>query len=331
MNSLNSFYGDHSRWFVGTVVNHIDPEARGRVQIRIHGIHSPNEHDIARSDLPWAETMLPVTEGGVSGIGRIPQLLNSAYVFGLFLDGKESQTPLVLGSLTHKELPSAVQQLRAAEQGNIDVFNPSNLGVNGTTISGDLQTAYAGGNATVDARRLILMRFFVENQISSNNTAIVAAGIVGNLEGENGRFDPGTVSGFAGENSQGLAQWNPAAGRLQQLQRFAAARGKPFDDFFIQCEFILHELRGSTIVAGDGAGTQSRVNAKLQRCTSFEGGPEETNATWIFVRDYERPYDARAELPRRQQFARRAYEQYTSALASAQPTDTSARRTGNQQ
>ena len=36
-----SFYGDETRWFVGTVKKH-DPESIGRLQVRIHGIHGPD-------------------------------------------------------------------------------------------------------------------------------------------------------------------------------------------------------------------------------------------------------------------------------------------------
>ena len=61
------FYGDNNRWFVATVKSN-DPEKRGRYKIRIHGLHSS---DVKDKHLPYAETMLPTTEGGVSGTGNL--------------------------------------------------------------------------------------------------------------------------------------------------------------------------------------------------------------------------------------------------------------------
>ena len=51
-------------------------------------------------DLPWATVLVPATEGGISGTGRSPNgIQQGAWVFGIFLDGKHSQNPLILGSL----------------------------------------------------------------------------------------------------------------------------------------------------------------------------------------------------------------------------------------
>ncbi|MAE54657.1 MAG: phage tail protein, partial [Porticoccaceae bacterium] len=64
-----SFYGDQTRWFVGTVVDVNDPLKLDRVRVRIHGVHSSNTVDIPNQDLPWAQVNIPVTEDGSSGLG----------------------------------------------------------------------------------------------------------------------------------------------------------------------------------------------------------------------------------------------------------------------
>ncbi len=94
-----NFYGDQTRWFVARVVDWED-DYKGRVKIRVLGLHSESIND---EDLPWAKCVLPTTEGGTSGIGKIPQVLNGAFVFGMFLDGKDSQLPLIFGSLPKYE------------------------------------------------------------------------------------------------------------------------------------------------------------------------------------------------------------------------------------
>jgi len=117
MFSGNSFYGDNFRWFVGRVVDNLDPDLLGRVQVHINGIHSESQADIPQSALPWAQVLMPGTEGGTSGIGKIPQLQPGAFVFGLFMDGKTSQLPLVLGHLNQFEIPTLTQEFQAQRQG----------------------------------------------------------------------------------------------------------------------------------------------------------------------------------------------------------------------
>ncbi|MCW5697923.1 MAG: hypothetical protein KIS96_14480 [Bauldia sp.] len=77
-----------------------------------------------------------------------------------------------------------------------------------------------------------------------------ASGLVGQFAQESG-FDtrarnPG--DGSDGSDSIGIAQWNGR--RAQALRRFAAAAGRPVDDFETQLDFVMHELRGSEIGVG---------------------------------------------------------------------------------
>ena len=93
------FYGDQNRWFVGLVIDIDDPLKLDRVKVRIQGIHTHDTSLIPNSDLPWAQVAIPVTEGGSSGIGANASLKPRAQVFGFFLDGKNSQLPLIIGSI----------------------------------------------------------------------------------------------------------------------------------------------------------------------------------------------------------------------------------------
>jgi hypothetical protein len=100
----NDFYGDETRWFIGVVEDNDDPEQLGRVRVRCFGVHSPYLDDIAIEDLPWATVLVPATEGGISGTGRSANGINKgAYVFGIFLDGKQSQNPIIFGSMPKYE------------------------------------------------------------------------------------------------------------------------------------------------------------------------------------------------------------------------------------
>ena len=66
-----SFYGDQIRWFVGDVTSISDPLQMGRVRVRVTGVHQNNEQEIPSDNLPWAQTVVPVTQGGTNGLGNI--------------------------------------------------------------------------------------------------------------------------------------------------------------------------------------------------------------------------------------------------------------------
>ena len=93
------YYGDQTRWFIGTVVSLEDPEQLGRIRVRIYGIHSENKTDISDADLPWAQVVMPIGEGGTKGLGNNLGIQVDSLAFGIFLDGANSQLPLVVGSL----------------------------------------------------------------------------------------------------------------------------------------------------------------------------------------------------------------------------------------
>lgn len=118
MKAINTnFYGDNTRWFIGTVVSHTPPTGyEGRVQVRINGIHSHSTDDVPQHHLPWATVVIPTTEEGVSGLGMTPKIMSGAQVFGFFVDGVASQVPVVLGSIPKTDFETPIQ-----ERKNVDV------------------------------------------------------------------------------------------------------------------------------------------------------------------------------------------------------------------
>ena len=102
-------YGEDFYWFFAKVVSDSDPDYLGRVQIRVYGIHSQDQSKLPDSHLPWAQCLIPSTEGGISGIGQHSKILPGALVFGFFMDGRSCQIPFVLGAIHHYELPLITQ------------------------------------------------------------------------------------------------------------------------------------------------------------------------------------------------------------------------------
>lgn len=103
MRSIQSeYYGDNVRWFIG-IVEQIDgdPLKLGRIKVRIYGVHSPDTSQVDIKDLPWANVIIPVTQGGVGGSTNPTGIQRGARVFGFFADGAQSQIPMILGSIPH--------------------------------------------------------------------------------------------------------------------------------------------------------------------------------------------------------------------------------------
>lgn len=98
-NTFIEFYGDQTRWFLGEVVDIYDSLYLGRIRVKIFGVHD----QIKDVDLPWAQTVVPITQGGTQGYGNNIGIQEGAQVFGVFLDGPSSQMPLVLGSIPRVE------------------------------------------------------------------------------------------------------------------------------------------------------------------------------------------------------------------------------------
>ena len=235
MEELSDYYGDNIRWFIATVIDASPPYGfEGRVKIRVHGLHSPETYLLPQQDLPWAQCVLPTTEGGISGIGRVPKLQANALVFGFFMDGDESQTPIVLGSLPHIEIPTLIQNNQQFEDVGDDskssnvftrfasLFAPK-VDVddeNNTTNKGQLRQ----GNV-IENRVKYAVRFFLNIGYTENQALAIAAGLF-------------TVSDMVSGGS-GIGDWKD--NRFRQLKRFSDL----FHRFTVQIFFVAYELNTS--------------------------------------------------------------------------------------
>ena len=112
------FIGSNFHWFIGQVADdstwreNLNPEKFKktedipgwgyRYKVRIIAHHDQNESDIKAEELPWAQVMYPVTSGtGHGGSYQSPAIKQGMFVFGFFLDGKDQQTPIIMGCLAN--------------------------------------------------------------------------------------------------------------------------------------------------------------------------------------------------------------------------------------
>lgn len=317
------FYGDNVRWFVGVITGDRDPDEMGRFQVRIHGIHGP---DVSNIHLPWAETMLPSTEGGTSGIGKIPQLLKSALVFGIFMDGAASQHPIIMGSLAQNHKPSLAQLRIAANSGNIAMTDPENRGPGGLVVTENQRKLYKDGTANIDERTLIAMDYL----INAGLPEVSAAGVVGNLLAESNittDIQSSVLSSYrtqtfrgdiptsisvdpTREPSFGIAQWNSNVGRWQKVEKYAAKKNKSSTDLFLQLEYLVYDMKISGI-------HEVWTHLSSNRIRTHYGENNENNSTVYFLEKYERALWVPGIMTKREKFADRALNIYRNSVASS--------------
>ena len=88
------------QYFFGVVEDRQDPLKMGRVRVRAFGVHTEDRSKIPTESLPWATPIMPYTSASISGIGESPTgPVEGTWVFGFFVDGKQLQQPMIMGTL----------------------------------------------------------------------------------------------------------------------------------------------------------------------------------------------------------------------------------------
>jgi hypothetical protein len=263
---MSDYYGDNTRWFIATVVNSNPPLGyEGRVKIRIHGLHSIDTIDIPEDHLPWAQCVIPVTEGGVSGIGKIvPRVLPDALVFGFFMDGKDSQIPLIFGSL-----PKSIEMQSQVQEENEQKFTSNNISLTDIALVEDSNSLNdAPGKLSrldypniIKHRKLLTVQFF-QNQGYDYKPSIAIAESLSRK---------GFISGFRGSNPKtggfGLVSWKNK--RFTELKKFSSK----YKLFTTQLEYIAHELNTN----------KKSVQQNIKSSESLFG---KKGSIYIFAKDY---------------------------------------------
>ena len=103
-------------WFMGVVEDRQDPLNLGRVRVRIFGRHSDNKQLVPTNTLPWSQVLLPTNNSNPYPCREGDQVL------GMFLDGKNAQISLILG--TYSRIP---QELADTNKGFNDVRTAEQL------------------------------------------------------------------------------------------------------------------------------------------------------------------------------------------------------------
>ena len=107
-NALNELYPVHQigsdgfNWWIGQIEqdHRKDPKKSGRCKVRIVGLHPQTCDIVDDADLPWATSVMPVTNPHQPGAGYSvsSQLRAGIWVVGFFMDN-DKQQPVIIGSI----------------------------------------------------------------------------------------------------------------------------------------------------------------------------------------------------------------------------------------
>ncbi len=253
MKAINTeYYGDDFRWFIATVIDSSPPYGyEGRIQIRIHGVHSGDVNDIPQNDLPWAQVLSPTDTFGGSGFGSHCQILPGSLVFGMFLDGSHSQLPMVMGSLPRVEYPTTTQaagRVDPAINAFTYQFQQSNAQLQDPVFYIPRQPDDTGPYDVSD-----VARFFIDNGLKAKE----ASSLTGVLQEISG-MSPDNVS-----NGYGLAGWPTDSPRYYRFVAYTKrlSPSRSIADFEAQLIYVLHEIKTS----------KSTAFSKLSRAADITG------------------------------------------------------------
>lgn len=88
------------RWFIGTVEGRDDPLMLGRVQVRIMNLHSEKQSKVTTDELPWATILNSPNSSSKELVGISPTGIEvGSTVVGFFMDGKDGNNPIIMGTL----------------------------------------------------------------------------------------------------------------------------------------------------------------------------------------------------------------------------------------
>ena len=228
-------------WFMGFVEDNADP-LNGRVRVRAFGFHPPySDGTVLTEDLPWAHVVRDSKFSSIPDLGDL--------VIGFFLDGRDAQHPVVLGT---------INSAKFSAPSSVPGYNPESYNPDGTPgASGD----GAGGTD----RAKYAYQYFINQGFTPEQ----AAGIVGNLQAESGaNLDALYNPAGGGTGARGIAQW-----RGPRTQAFYERYGTYPDTASLdqQLDFIMYEFNTTESRALNGVkGATTAADAAAAFDSLFE-------------------------------------------------------------
>ena len=216
--ALSYFMGrDRFVWWFGVVEDRSDPEALGRVKVRVFGYHTSDKTKLKTSDLPWAFCVQPSNSASSGGIGSSPTgPIEGSWVFGFWRDPDYMQEPMVLGTLPGKVGASAAPQGSSPfDYSDEQVLPPPTIESSKTTANGST-SSFPTPMDTTDATVLVKINGQVQTPKnrapSSPNNPSVGGASTGGSGGDagGGSSAGGSDQDYSGGNLASPADFAPS-------------------------------------------------------------------------------------------------------------------------
>lgn len=202
MSLLDDFYGDRFRWWVG-VVKDVGYD-RARCRVRIFGVHTAeDETRLSNELLPWALVLYPTTGSQMSSGNISHDLKPGAWVMGFFMDGTDSQQPVIIGVISGGENSSSSSVDRSSANPG-QPTNGQNVPAGQVSTRFNTPSAIAGKNNAEKIYNFFYERLLTIQSRISGDIHIMASTIAGNIQAESS-FNPEAYN--TGEQAYGLCQW----------------------------------------------------------------------------------------------------------------------------
>lgn len=102
-------------WWTGKVEDRNDPLQIGRLRVRVDGFY-PDDVDAPTDTLPWAMPVQGVVSSAINGVGISPTGIEvGSSVLGFFLDGRDAQLPVILGTWAGATDPDVSKQAQGTD------------------------------------------------------------------------------------------------------------------------------------------------------------------------------------------------------------------------
>ncbi len=291
-------YFRNFQYFFGVVEDRQDPLKMGRVRIRAFGIHTEDRAKIPTADLPWATPIMPYTSASISGIGESPTgPVEGTWVFGFFVDGKQMQQPMIMGTLPGA--PEAYNELGFNDPNKVypKIKVPGETDVNrlarGTDINASTTedpSIRAGENIVAHKKknRVIKIPKAGPPGVESN---------IGDKNGEALTNKDGPPPGYNSETYYSRRTWNepnPRYGGQDEDQKapldLATSRSGGEVKFGSESVYPLNHVRVSEsghVFETDDSPTAERIGQYHTAGTFYEIQPNGTRVTKVVGDDYE--------------------------------------------
>ena len=284
--------------FFGVVEDRQDPLRLGRVRIRAFGIHTEDRAKIPTEDLPWATPIMPFTSASIRGEGESPTgPVEGTWVFGFFIDGKQMQQPMILGTLAGA--PEAYNEMGFNDPNKVypKIEIPGESDVN-RLARGDHINASTDDNPSVRAGENI-----VAHKKKHRVTKIPKAGPPG-VESDTGKKDgealtvkDGPPPGYNSQTYYSRRTWNepnPRYGGQDEDEKapinLVETRAGGAPEFGGESKYPLNHVRvteSGHVFEVDDSPDAERISEYHTAGTFYEIQPNGTRVTKVVGDDYE--------------------------------------------